>query len=44
MPGRTIDRIIAIMENMQLAPPGFLRRFKLHRAILANGLSQRKIR
>ena len=44
VPERTIDRIIAIMENMQLAPPGLLRRSTLHRALQAKGLSQRKLK
>jgi transposase InsO family protein len=44
VPERTIDRIIAIMENMQLAPPGLLRRSTLHRALQARGLSQRKLK
>ena len=44
VPERTIDRIIAIMENMQLAPPGLVRRSTLHRALQAKGLSQRKLK
>jgi transposase InsO family protein len=44
VPERTIDRIIAIMENMQLAPPGVLRRSTLHRALQKKGLSQRKLK
>ncbi|MCP4934848.1 MAG: helix-turn-helix domain containing protein, partial [bacterium] len=44
VPERTIDRIIAIMENMQLAPPGLLRRSTLHRALQVKGLSQRKLK
>jgi transposase InsO family protein len=44
VPERTIDRIIAIMENMQLAPPGLLRRSTLHRALQAKGLSQRNLK
>ncbi len=44
VPERTIDRIIAIMENMQLAPPGLLRRSTLHRALQAKGLSKRKLK
>ncbi len=44
VPERTIDRIIAIMENMQLAPPGLLRRYTMHRALQAKGLSQRKLK
>jgi putative transposase len=31
------------MENMQLAPPGLLRRSTLHRALQAKGLSKRKL-
>jgi transposase InsO family protein len=44
VPERTIDRIIAIMENMQLAPPGLVRRSTLHRALKARGLSARKLK
>ena len=44
VPERTIDRIITIMENMQLAPPGLVRRSTLHRALQAKGLSQRKLK
>ncbi len=44
VPERTIDRIITIMENMQMAPPGLLRRSTLHRALQARGLSARKLR
>ena len=44
VPERTIDRIIAIMENLQLSPPGLLRRSTLHRALQAKGLSQRKLK
>jgi transposase InsO family protein len=43
VPERSIDRIIAIMEKMQLAPPGQLRRSTLHRALKARGLSKRKL-
>lgn len=43
VPQRTIERIIVIMENMQLAPPGLLRRSTLHRALQAKGLSARKL-
>jgi transposase InsO family protein len=43
VPERSIERIIAIMENMQLAPPGLLRRSTLHRALKARGLSKRKL-
>jgi len=43
VPERSIERIIAIMENMQLAPPGLLRRSTLHRALQAKGLSKRKL-
>lgn len=43
VPERTIDRIITIMENMQMAPPGLLRRSTLHRALQARGLSARKL-
>lgn len=43
VPERSIERIIAIMENMQLAPPGLLRRSTLHRALQARGLSKRKL-
>lgn len=44
VPERTLDRIIAIMENMQLAPPGLVRRSTLHRALQARGLSARKLK
>ena len=37
VPERSIDRIIVIMENMQMAPPGMLRRSTLHRALKAGG-------
>jgi putative transposase len=43
VPERSIERIITIMENMQLAPPGLLRRSTLHRALKARGLSRRKL-
>jgi putative transposase len=43
VPERSIERIIAIMENMQLAPPGLLRRSTLHRALKKKGLSRRKL-
>ena len=43
VPERSIERIITIMENMQLAPPGLLRRSTLHRALKEKGLSQRKL-
>ncbi|MDY6953706.1 MAG: DDE-type integrase/transposase/recombinase [Thermodesulfobacteriota bacterium] len=43
VPERFIERIIAIMENIQLAPPGLLRRSTLHRALKARGLSKRKL-
>jgi len=43
VPERSIERLIAIMENMQLAPPGLLRRSTLHRALKARGLSKRKL-
>ncbi len=43
VPERSIERIIAIMENMQLASPGLLRRSTLHRALKARGLSKRKL-
>jgi len=44
VPERSIERIITIMENMQLAPPGLLRRSTLHRALKARGLSARKLK
>jgi transposase InsO family protein len=44
VPERTIERIIVIMESMQLAPPGLLRRSTLHRALKKRGLSERKLR
>ena len=43
VPERSIERIITIMENMQLSPPGLLRRSTLHRALQARGLSKRKL-
>ena len=43
VPERSIERIITIMENMQLAPPGVIRRSTLHRALKARGLSKRKL-
>jgi transposase InsO family protein len=43
VPERSIERIITIMENMQLAPPGLLKRSTLHRALKARGLSKRKL-
>jgi putative transposase len=43
VPERSIERIIAIMENLQLVPPGLLRRSTLHRALKARGLSRRKL-
>ncbi len=41
VPERSIERIIQIMENLQLAPAGLLRKSTLHRALKARGLSQR---
>ena len=43
VPERSIQRIITIMENMQIAAPGLLRRSTLHRALQARGLSARKL-
>jgi putative transposase len=43
VPERSIERIITIMENIQLAPPGLLRRSTLHRALKEKGLSHRKL-
>jgi len=43
VPERSIERIITIMENMQLAPPGLVRRSTLHRALQGKGLSKRKL-
>jgi putative transposase len=43
VPERSIERIITIMENMQLSPPGLLRRSTLHRALQARGLSKRNL-
>jgi putative transposase len=43
VPERSIDRIITIMEDMQLVTPGLLRRSTLHRALKARGLSRRKL-
>jgi len=44
VPERTLDRIIAIMENMQLASPGIIRRSTLHRELQDRGLSKRKLK
>jgi len=44
VPERSIERIIAIMENLQMAPPGVLRRSTLHRALKKRGLSTRKLK
>jgi len=43
VPERSIERIITIMENMQIAPPGLLRKSTLHRGLEARGLSKRKL-
>ena len=43
VPERTVERIITIMESMQLAQPGLVRRSTLHRALQARGLSARKL-
>jgi transposase InsO family protein len=43
VPERSIERIITIMENMQIAPPGLVRKSTLHRALKARGLSRRKL-
>ena len=43
VPERSIERIITIMENMQLAPPGLLRRSTLHRGLKSRGVSARKL-
>ena len=44
VPKCTIDRIIAIMENMQLSLPGLLWRSALHRALKSRGLSKRNLK
>jgi putative transposase len=43
VPERSIERIIHIMEDMELTPPGLLRKSTLHRALQARGLSKRKL-
>jgi putative transposase len=43
VPERSIERIITIMENMQLSPPALLRRSTLHRALQEKGLSRRNL-
>ncbi|NQU02951.1 MAG: DDE-type integrase/transposase/recombinase [Syntrophaceae bacterium] len=43
VPERSIERIITIMESLQLAPPGLVRRSTLHRALKQRGLSKRKL-
>ncbi|MBI4933413.1 MAG: DDE-type integrase/transposase/recombinase [Actinobacteria bacterium] len=44
VPERSLDRIIRIMEDMKLVPPGTVRRTTLHRALRAAGLSRRACR
>jgi transposase InsO family protein len=41
VPERSLDRLIRIAEQMQLAPPGVLRRSTVHRVLQARGLSRR---
>ena len=42
VPERSVERIIAIMEDMGKAPKGLLRRSTVHRALKARGLSARR--
>lgn len=44
VPERSLERIITIMEEMGMAPPGLLRRSTLHRVLQAKGLSRRKLK
>ena len=44
VPERTLERLITIMEEMQMAPPGLLRRSTLHRALQVRGLSARSLK
>jgi transposase InsO family protein len=44
VPERSIERIIVIMEELQMAPPGLIRRSTLHRALKARGLSARSLK
>ena len=41
VPERSLDRLIMILEDMELTPPGTVRRSTLHRALKARGLSKR---
>jgi transposase InsO family protein len=44
VPERSLDRLITIIEDMKLAPPGTIRRSTLHRVLQAEGLSARRCR
>ena len=41
VPERSLNRVIEIMEALELAPPGVVRRSTLHRVLRAEGLSAR---
>lgn len=41
VPERTLDKLIRILEDLELAPKGLVRRSTLHRALKARGLSRR---
>lgn len=41
VPERTLDRIIRILEELEMVPTGLVRRSTLHRALRARGLSRR---
>ncbi|MBC8556051.1 MAG: DDE-type integrase/transposase/recombinase [Candidatus Brocadiales bacterium] len=43
VPERSLDKIIMIIENLQKADPGVVRRSTLHRALQARGISMRKL-
>ena len=44
VPERSLDRLIRIMEDMELVEPGSVRRSTLHRALQREGLSARQCR
>jgi transposase InsO family protein len=44
VPERSLDRLIAIMEDLALVERGVVRRSTLHRALRAQGLSARQVR
>ena len=44
VPERSLDRLIRIMETMELVEPGAVRRSTLHRALQREGLSARQCR